>query len=238
VVEPGPVACCEKSGSASHNTENGGTPSAQKPSSNARAVQGVTIDFGLVDRGKRTERSGDFGEGGRRQRAAFREQPRRRVVRPLLAVEQERDGFRAGDRGALRRVLRPQDLGERGDMQITIVAHRIALADGLQIIDPHRFQTIDGRAILLVRHHAARSRVNAGGQGGSIDLGRADKDRVMILKKHPLPGESIERGRVLLGNEIGPHAIPDHHHDLPGVGGGVSSKRKKNSREQEEETEK
>src|SRR5439155_26440150 len=79
------------------------------------------------------------------------------------------------------------------------------------------------RAVFLVGHDAAMGRISAGGNGRAVDFGGAREHRMMISKKNALSSQLMKRGRVLLRDEVGPHSVPDDHHDvlrLTGAQGG------------------
>src|SRR5664280_143707 len=96
----------------------------------------------------------------------------------------------------------------------------IALSNHIGILAVHRFIHVDGRHVILVPNEPAVFGIKPGGNRYPVYLRRCAVHRVMVLKLDALPSELEQHGRVGFGNKIGPHPIPDQHHDMFGIAGG------------------
>src|SRR5205814_6736584 len=85
--------------------------------------------------------------------------------------------------------------------------------------DPHIFD-IDGplrvnlRPVIVISQDAAAIWINAGVDCGAVNNCGAWKDRMMISKSDTAVRQFPERGCALFADEIGPHPVPDHDHQM------------------------
>src|SRR3954467_8706200 len=96
----------------------------------------------------------------------------------------------------------------------------IAFAHDGENFSVDRFEWINRGAVFVICHDAAVNGPGAGGDCGAIDFGGAEVNGMVIRKPDtPLP-KGPEIGRVLFGDEIRTHGIPnDHHHSSRGFFG-------------------
>src|SRR5438552_726328 len=101
----------------------------------------------------------------------------------------------------------------------------IAFTQPLERFGAHGRQQVDGRAIFLVGHYAAVGRISSRGDGGPIDLGGTQKNRMVVPEADALLGKVVQSRRVPLGDEVGPHSVPDDEDDLLSFAGSECSER-------------
>ena len=98
------------------------------------------------------------------------------------------------------------------------LANLISFADRLQFLGMDRLERIDSGSILVIPHDAIMGRISPRGNRCAIHLRRARINRVMMGEGHPLFGEPEKRRRILFGQKIRAHPVPNHHHDMMPVG--------------------
>ena len=71
------------------------------------------------------------------------------------------------------------------------------------------------------------NRISSRGDGRPIDFGGTQKNRMMVPEKDAFLGKLVQCRCVLLGDEVGPHAVPNDDDDVLGFASSERSETEK-----------
>ncbi len=115
---------------------------------------------------------------------------------------------------AVRRPARANDFGHGGQGEILSATGLVPFPDDVRLAGIERSLRIDPRTIFAVREQTVAVRIDARRDRGAVDVGRRRIDRVMAAEGHAFAREFPKRGSIALGDEIGPHPVPDNDDDV------------------------
>src|SRR5688572_22503350 len=123
------------------------------------------------------------------------------------------DRLRADDRHPPARTA--DDFGDGGEREIFPPGHGVTLFYDRWIAILKRSGGIDLGAVFAVREQTVPVGIDAGRDGRAVNVGGGGINGVVLGEGYALARELPKGGRMLLGDEVGAHAVPDDDDDVP-----------------------
>lgn len=129
-----------------------------------------------------------------------------------MTIMQKRDRFRADDCSPSSRAV--NQLSNGWGREIFSAAKFVGFSDDGGLCVLKGLPRVDSWPEFAIGQKSVAVRVNPGGEGGAVNVGRSRVNGVMLPEGHAFLGKLPKRGGVALGYEVRAHAVPDDDHHV------------------------